>query len=326
MNSQCGYVFSRQRQRLRLSWLDFEVFYGYVKGKTDYEVSADRLRVSRQETSTRFHQLINQPLTPIELIRLFPPKCLSPRSKPWTLGYDGKWLGRTVVLVIERDVTHRENLWWSDHPGETMVAVATDLTALAATLTPNHFPVGAVTDGKPGIGTVIKSTFLLSTYQRCLVHVIRDLKTYLPKYSPVLSTQVLRSIALSLNGINTKEDVKVYLERLTAWHRRFGYLLKERTIPDQPSRIHRQWWYTHSSIRRAWKLMTKHPETLFHYLINPSVPKTNNSLEGVNRHLHRRPGMSRQYQLNLMIWKLIFSRTKTVGDRRKLWDYLNHRQ
>ena len=285
--------------------------------KTDYALGAERLGVSRQELSERFTWFMSVPPSPQLMFQLFPPKCLIANS-PWSYGYDGKWLGRSPILLVHRDVTHKETIWWSIARSENIAAMKADVRPLVRYLSAN-LPIGAVTDGKPGIGEIIKREFKLKMYQRCLVHVVRDLKNYLPKKSPLSATRALRSIAVSLTLMKTEKDVREYYRRLQTWNEVFGGCLTEKSHPYLGSKSKRRWWYTHGNIRRAWRLMTTHPETLFCFLTNPLIPKTNNSLEGVNRHLKRRAGMQKGKQLSLMIWRLIFSRVKTDRQLRKLW-------
>ena len=48
--------------------------------------------------------------------RVLPPTVTKTKvddSDPWVLGIDGKWLKRKGVLLIYRDVTHGENIFWS---------------------------------------------------------------------------------------------------------------------------------------------------------------------------------------------------------------------
>ena len=245
-------------------------------------------------------------------------------SLRWVYGYDGKWLGRSPVLIIHRDVTHKETLWWSVARSESCAAVYEDLVALCSILAPTR-PCGAVTDGKPGIGTLIKTAFHLVVVQRCLVHITRELKVFLPLHSPLDATQALRTIALTLSTIRTEGDRTVYVLSLMCWEHQYGELLKHRTIPPRGSGVKRSWWYTHGNLRRAWRLLNLDPATLFAFLDNPYVPATNNSLEGVNRHLHRKVGMGKGKQLSLMLWKLALSRVSTTIQKKQLWDVWKRR-
>lgn len=274
--------------------------------------------MSRQELSGRFRWFLTLPPSPELISWVAPPSCLQPTTL-WVYGYDAKWLGRSPALVIHRDITHKETLWWSVAKHESRSAVYEDLIALASRV-PIHSPVGAVSDGKPGITAIIKNILHLESCQRCLVHVARDLKHYLPLHSPIEATQDLRAIAIILTTIRSKQEQQIYLTSLNQWYGNYGHLLTTRSYPLPGSGVKRRWWYTHGNLRRAWRLMTKDPDSLFLFLENELIPSTNNSLEGINRHLIRRAGMSKGKQLSLMMWKLAFSRIKTTRQQLKLWD------
>ena len=221
-------------------------------------------------------------------------------------------------------MTYKETLWWSVSYSESRAALHEDLVALGVLLHPT-LPCGAVTDGKPGIGVLIKDAFHLASIQRCVVHVTRELKVLLPKHSPLDATQALRTIALTLCAVRTEADRTVLFLSLIIWEQQYGGLLQQRTIPPVGSAVKRRWWYTHGHLRRAWRLLNLDPATLFAFLDTPGVPATNNSLEGVNRHLHRRVGMGKGKQLSLMLWKLALSRACTPVQKRQVWDLWKRR-
>jgi len=182
-----------------------------------------------------------------------------------------------------------------------------------------------VTDGKPGISTIIKTIFHLATLQRCTVHITRELKALLPQHSPLPATQKLRSITHTLCTIQTEADRTVFFLALVLWEQEYGALRTQRTIPPKDAGVKRTWWYTHGNLRRAWKLLNLPPATLFAFLDNPLIPPTNNSLEGMNRHLHRRAGMGKGRQLAFMLWKLGLSRITTHKQKKQLWDMWKRR-
>lgn len=315
----CNHVFSRRRCRLSVSFRDFKTFKNYAVRVVDQETLYLKLKLSRQELSSRFNLFLLLPPPPGLVNAVVPPTCCS--AALWAYGYDGKWLGRSPILLVHRDVINKETLWWSVAFSESMAAVREDLVGLIVGCPGLIPPSGAVTDGKPGIASVIKAIFHLEECQRCLVHVVRDLKKYLPQNSPIKATQRLRVASLSLNEINSPADKDCYLSMLNRWHKQYGGLLKERSYPEPGSTAKRRWWYTHGHLRRAWRLLTKDQDSLFHFLDNPLVPKTNNSLEGINRHLRRREGMGKGKQLALMMWRLAFSRIKTKRQLLTLWVY-----
>jgi hypothetical protein len=315
-----GHVFFRRRSpRLPVAFRDFKAFRQYAVKTVDQETLYVRLKFSRQTLSARFNLFLLLPPPPELVNAVVIPTCCS--TTLWVYGFDGKWLGRSPILLIHRDVINKETLWWSVAFSESMAAVRSDLIGLIGSCPGLIPPAGAVSDGKPGIAAVIKNIFHLDYCQRCLVHVARDLKKYLPLHSPLAATQSLRLTALDLTEVNIWTEKQAYLTALDQWHRHYGGLLKERSYPVPGTGVKRRWWYTHGNLRRAWRLLTKDTESLFHFLDNPLVPKTNNSLEGVNRHLRRRNDMGKGKQLSLMMWRLAFSRIKTERQLTILWAY-----
>ena len=110
---------------------------------------------------------------------------------------------------------------------------------------------------------------------------------------------------------------------LESWQQKYGHLLKVKTVSPETEKGS---WYTHSNLRRAINLLTKNQESLFQFLHRPFLPKTNNSLEGVNSQLKQKlgshRGMKHWQQVSFCFWKLAFSRVKTKEDLKILWDSL----
>lgn len=247
-------------------------------------------------------------------------------NTPWVYGCDGKWLGRVGVFFIHRNVTTKENLFWSFMASETYEAISTDIEQLAFLLGP-HLPVGAVSDWKGAIVSAVASHFGTIPHQRCLSHVNRQAKRLLPLHSPFEATQRLRCIASLLMIVEKQGDPKVWQAYLDRWEEQYGGMLKEKTIA--PKGITRKWWYTHGNVRRAWRLLTHDQNPLFVFLTNSLIPKTNNALEGVNSNLKQKlgdhRGMSVQRQASFLSWYMAFTRVKTDKDLRKLWGYWKNR-
>lgn len=235
----------------------------------------------------------------------------------WVYGWDGKWLKRGIVVLIHRDVTHRETLWWGVGKSESIAVVTEGLVPINR-LTKKNPPSGGISDWKKGVVGVIGETWPGIPQQRCLVHVERDLKRLLPLRSPIPATQALRKIALTILHLPTVADRNRFLFQLLLWHSEYEYLLKERTVPELNT-TKKKWWYTHGNLRRAWRLLTHDTDSLFRYLDYPLLPTTNNSLEGVNSQLPRRRGLPKPSQVSLMFWQLALSRCQTPTQLRRLW-------
>jgi transposase-like protein len=257
--------------------------------------------------------------------RLLPPT-LTKSRKHWILAIDGTWLHRNGVIMIYRDITHGENLFWSYHSSESYEAIGADLNTLT-TLLGSHQPSGVISDWKGSIVSGVSSHFDHLPHQRCLMHVEREIKRYLPKYSPFEFTRELRSVGLNLIRVEAKDEARLWKAGLIKWHTQHGHHLVEKTYSQTEINTKGQprWWYAHKDLRRAWNLLSSDWYPFFIHLDHQLIPKTNNSIEGVNsqakRILGNHRGMKTPQQVSFLFWYLIFTRTKTKADLKKVWDY-----
>ena len=283
--------------------------------------SAEYLEYSLRTVTDRFTKFLDHPLIASDIWNLLP-STTSKTTTPWIHGCDGKWLGRVGVFFIHRNVTTKENLWWSFMKSESYESIHRDLEDLTGLLG-SHLPVGAVSDWKGSIVAGVASHFGNIPHQRCLAHVDRAARNLLPKHSPYEATRALRRIASLLMLIETPTDPTVWRAYLNKWEKQYGYMLTEKT--QAPTGTSRSWWYTHGNIRRAWRLLTRDQDPLFIFLINSLIPKTNNALEGVNSNLKQKlgdhRGMNIQRQTAFLFWYMAFTRSKSPKDLKKLWVY-----
>lgn len=299
-------------------------------------------KISRPVLSVKFKTFFIRPPKPEEVWSVLPPKVgdntrakvdgktnnAKEGEKPWVLGLDGKWLRREGVIMIYRDITNKENLFWSYWSSESYQALKTDLERLTELLRGSgkgglkeDFPLGTVSDWKGAIVAGVSTLLPSLPHQRCLTHVVREAKRLLPMRSPFLSTRRLRVIAKKLIHIQSEEERRKWISSLLRWERRYGYRLRERT-PGVNTK--KKWWYTHGNLRRGWRLLTQNWKPFFVHLSHPLIPRSNNSLEGVNSQLKKRltshRGMRISQQVSFVFWYLAFSRVKNRSDLKKLWD------
>jgi len=238
------------------------------------------------------------------------------------LGIDGKWLRRQGAVMIYRDVTNKINLYWSYHYSESYEAIEKDFEKLNLIIK-NNLPSGVITDWKGALVSAINIFLPPTPHQRCLTHVKRSLMTFLPLRSPILATRKLRIIAKKIIRIENINDKILWRKDLYGWIEEYQSLLKEKTIGVNTKK---KWWYTHGNLRRAVKLLTFEEKYLFAYLNHLFLPKTNNSLEGLNSQMktklsnHR--GLKTHLQVAFIFWLLTFRRVKNRRDLKSLWDSL----
>lgn len=308
-----------------VSFADFVEFAQLITGMVNRKKIIRDKNISRKTLSGKFKPFFDHPLTASEVWKISPPK-VATSGDPWVYGVDGKWLKRQGVILIHRDVTHKENLFWSFHPSESFTVLESDLIKLTKLLleSTGNFPVGAVSDWKGAIVTAVGTFFGPIPHQRCLSHVLRLAKHLLPKNSPIPATLKLREIALDLKNISNQQERLDWRERIKDWGKTYDSLLKVKT-KAQPGH-HKKWWYTHGNLRRGYRLLTHDQDSLFVYLTNPLIPKSNNSLEGVNSQLDQKLGSHRgmriSQQISFVFWYLTFGNENySLPKLRKLWAY-----
>lgn len=280
---------------------------------------ASRTKSSRTTLWRRFTPLFKYFVSPSDINEIFPVR-LDPNH--WVLGIDGKWLHRFGVIMIYRNATSGVNLWWSWQKSESYLNLTDDFYRVWL-LTNHHLPNGIVSDWKGSLVALSAAFFPKAVHQRCLAHLVREAKKLLPSGSPFFFTLRLREIAQSIIDIFSPSDYYDWSIKLECWEKDYGSLLKVKT---RGVVAQKKWWYTHGNLRRAIRLLTKDQDSLFKYLYCSFLPKTNNSLEGVNSQLKRKlgnhRGMKSNQQISFCFWYLAFSRVKTKKDLRILWDSL----
>lgn len=317
----CRHTFGKPKRILgKLS--DFITFHDFVVNKINKVALSEELFLSRKSIWRRFKPFFRYSPTSSDSLFLLEDKGFLSDTNIWVMGIDGKWLHRHGVVMIYRNVTNKVNLYWSWHVSESYEAITADFKKLVPIMR-ETLPNGVVTDWKGAIVAGVNSFLPPIPHQRCLSHVQRQLMAFLPLRSPIIATQQLRSVAQIITKINSYEEKNLWVSQVNDWIIKYSSLLKEKT---KGVGTKRHWWYTHGNLRRAVKLLKFDEDNLFAYLTFLFIPKTNNSLEGVNSQIkgklsnHR--GMQTHQQVTYIFWLLTFSRVETRKDLKKLWDSL----
>lgn len=194
-------------------------------------------------------------------------------------------------------------------------------TAWAALLQRFPAPRVVITDGGSGIAAALSECWSETAVQRCLVHVQRNVRTYLTSRPRTEAGRALLRLGRALTRINAPAEAAAWLAGLNAWHQEHGALVKARTYRAATAvapgwvRSNQAWWYTHDRLRKAYRLLERLGQagTLFTYLSReyngPDIASTTNRIEGgTNAQLrlilrtHR--GMGEEHQKRAIEWYL----------------------
>lgn len=148
------------------------------------------------------------------------------------------------------------------------------------------------------------------TLQRYLVHIQRMCLLSLTRYPNHISGIELRGIVLMLLKIKTPNDRLQWSRKLQAWYRKHKEYLNEKTYHPETGR----YWYTHKMLRRAYFTIKRALPNMFHYISNPTIPKTTNGIEGffshLKNHLDMHRGLTIHHRVDFIKWYIFFSNQK----------------
>ena len=166
------------------------------------------------------------------------------------------------------------------------------------------------TDGHKSILKAVKQALPELTVQRCLVHIQRMCLIWLTKFPKHKAGQELRQLALLLLKIHTVND-RIFWERsFRKWHKNHKQYINEKTYNHESGR----YWYTHKLLRRSYQTINRALPNMFHYLDNPSIPKTTNGIEGyfshLKNHLDLHRGLTTKNRVNFIKWYIYFSNNR----------------
>lgn len=188
---------------------------------------------------------------------------------------DGYWLPHgsdgDKVLILYYDPIHEKAIWFSILDGEKKVYIREDLKFLRDHMGYRDI-ISCTCDGGVGILSALKEVYPDCIIQRCLVHIQRQIQTYL--------TQNPKSLAgkefLHLSTYPILSDPLVFPEKWMLWKKTHQKYINEKTVkPEGGSK------YIHINLRRAINLVDNALPYMFqfHKYNNPKIEKTSNKIE-----------------------------------------------
>ena len=131
-------------------------------------------------------------------------------------------------------------------------------------------PVSCTVDGNPQAIRAITTLWPGIIIQRCLVHIQRQGLMWCRRYPKTVYARRLRDIFLRVTGIRTEEERDEFLELLMEWEQQYGWHIEKQLGKGR----------VFSDIKRARSMLIRALPDMFHYLDDPNIAFTTNSLEG----------------------------------------------
>jgi hypothetical protein len=195
-----------------------------------------------------------------------PPQCVYALSPVHHLICDGTFLEhRTGIYAMMNAGTKQLAYAACNMPegSHTLPMVYRSLAALG--LSPESVTVDGNTQQMKYLRLVWPSIIL----QRCIVHVQRQGLSWCRQKPKRTDAKHLREIFLRLSAVRTSVQAKRFIADVMTWEQRFGDAI------DQSS--DRGWVF--GDLLRARSMLLKALPDLFHYVTNPQIPSSTNTLE-----------------------------------------------
>jgi hypothetical protein len=229
---------------------------------------------------------------------------------------DGLWFGRWFVLMVYRQSKNLTILHISVAGKEVASKITKDLQQL---LTNGYRFTGIVSDGGTGIVSAVQEVFPHSPHQICLAHMHRRIIASLGRYPKDYRVQELRELADWVWRIESKQALFWWNNTVKKWKQRNVQFLQE-YHRDETGR----WWYVHTGVRKALRMLLTLPHTSFTFLDHPLMPKTTNELEASLGHLAKRwvihRGLKKERWEQFMKWFVYFYNLEKQTDKKQKRD------
>lgn len=224
-------------------------------------------------------------------------------SQKVNLLIDGTYFSNGICLVLYRDNSVKFTQLYRLTDGEHYSEIKEDLTNLIKL----GVQIESVTsDGHKSVLKAVKEVLPNSVLQRCLVHLQRDCRVWLTKKPNSNAGFELKQITSKLHTIKTHIQLSFWLLDLHNWHLKHKDYINEKSYNLETGR----YWFTHKMVRRSFMTIKRALPNMFHYLDNPNIPKSTNSLESffghMKGHLNIHRGLSYKHRKEFIIWYLFF--------------------
>ena len=208
---------------------------------------------------------------------------------------------RECMVLIAGNATSRKPVSWMTVQRENLDVWLRFLRRLALAYVE---PSVVICDGQRGLLRAIREIWPRVKIQRCLIHVIRQASLWLTQNPKTRAGAELLTLVRKLSAIRTKRQKRRWIRAFFSWTRKHESFLKQRSYGPN-----KRWWYTHRKLRGTKSLIQNAIPDLFHFVSDPSIPRTSNHVEGgINARLkellrsHR--GMNLTKKLALVSWYL----------------------
>lgn len=199
-------------------------------------------------------------------------------SEKVNLLIDGTYFSNGICLVLYRDATIKFTQLYRFSDAENYSEIKEDLENLLKL----GVQIESVTsDGHKSILKAVREVLPDAKLQRCLVHIQRDCRIWLTNRPKSLAGYDLKQISSKMHLITSHYELSLWLLSLDKWYQEYREYINQKSYNLETER----YWYTHTMVRRSFMTIKRALPNMFHYLDNPKIPKSTNSIESFFGHM-----------------------------------------
>lgn len=232
-----------------------------------------------------------------------PPKTLIKSKGKVHLLIDGTYFENGLCLILYYDYGIQYVQLFRETNNEKYKEIREDLENIRNL----GIDVYSVTcDGHRAILKAVAKVYPNAAIQRCVVHVKRQVRSYLSGNPKLVLGKELLDIAKSVTRLKTVEQANEWLINFHKWYEANKTFIEQKTLNEDTGR----WWYTHKNLHLACSHLINAIPNLFCYLNDHDIAYSTNELEGYFTHLkekltlHR--GLRFESKKNFIKWYIYF--------------------
>lgn len=274
----------------------FVWFEKWIVGRQTIEQISKLSKYSVRTINRYFHSYLSKP----PKLRIYP-------SEKVNLIIDGTYFSNGICLVLYRDNTIKFTQLYRFSDAERYVEIKEDLENLLKL----GVQIESITcDGHKAMLKAIKEVLPHTKLQRCIVHIQRDCRIWLTKHPKSEAGYALKQITSTMHSINTHYELSLWLLQIHNWYLFYEEYINQKSYSMETGR----YWFTHKMVRRSFMTIKRALPNMFHYLDNPKIPKSTNSIESffghMRNHLNIHRGLSYEHRRQYLMWYLFFKNNR----------------
>ena len=216
--------------------------------------------------------------------------------------YDGTYFHKNGCFISLMDTKTKEIISSTYAPKERGKNVLPWFQELAKKgLNPRYI----VMDGEQTVMKTIRLVWPKAKIQRCLYHIQREGMRWLRTYPKTEAGRELRKLLAMLTGIKSIKEQKSFTNSYEAWLNKYRNFVK--SLPTSNIAF--------KDLKRTMVLINNALPNMFHYLKDPNIPATTNSIEGFHSRLkadyRRHRGLTQIHKIHYLKWYCYAKNTNT---------------